>query len=253
MLINEPPLQTLPSLAKVFGLTAAVILQQIHYWLQASRHEEEGRPWIFNSYQEWAEQFTWLTPNAIKKQVLNLEKSGVLLSRQFNSKQGDRRKWYSIDYVCLEGMVPKVADGVPEATGIGPKVADDRAESGRSTSYKNTQKTTSEEKKGTGGKRAAPDGRIKEVFDAVLKHLGNPDIDPIPNHGKEARNIKTMLDRGYTVEHIIDFWKKKVAQKGGGYVTMVYVNEDIGHTPRQGALLPSEEELLTEADKKGLL
>jgi hypothetical protein len=101
-------------------------------------------------------------------------------------------------------------------------------------------------------KRAAPDSRITEVFDAVLKHLGNPEIDPIPNHAKEAAFVKKLLQRGYTVTEIVEFWKQKVRQKGGGYVTMVYVNEDIGKGGRQGSLLPSEEELMAAAGRKGL-
>lgn len=33
LLINEPPLQVLPTLAKTIGLNEAIVLQQVHYWL----------------------------------------------------------------------------------------------------------------------------------------------------------------------------------------------------------------------------
>ena len=33
LLISEPPLQVLPSLAVKIGLNEAIVLQQIHYWL----------------------------------------------------------------------------------------------------------------------------------------------------------------------------------------------------------------------------
>ena len=33
LLIDEPPLQVLPSLALKIGLNEAIILQQVHYWL----------------------------------------------------------------------------------------------------------------------------------------------------------------------------------------------------------------------------
>ena len=74
--------------------------------------------------------------------------------------------------------------------------------------------------------------------------LGYPDKinkDPIPNYGKEAKAIKRMTDRGYTEEDILEAWKKKVSDRGE-FVSMVYVNEDIGKPertrPRQGSLLP---------------
>ena len=35
LLINEPPLIVLPSLAKEIGLNEAIIVQQIQYWLSA--------------------------------------------------------------------------------------------------------------------------------------------------------------------------------------------------------------------------
>ncbi|MFC1910276.1 hypothetical protein ACFLXC_03150 [Chloroflexota bacterium] len=52
--------------------------------------------------------------------------------------------------------------------------------------------------------------------------------DPIPNYGKEAQFIKKMLRRGFTREEILACWRGKVSQCGGGFVSMVWVNEDIG-------------------------
>ena len=42
LLIDEPPLQVLPSLAREIGLNEAIMLQQIHYWLLKSGNEFEG-------------------------------------------------------------------------------------------------------------------------------------------------------------------------------------------------------------------
>ena len=40
LLIDEPPLMVLPSLAAVIGLNEAIMLQQIHYWLGLSTFAE---------------------------------------------------------------------------------------------------------------------------------------------------------------------------------------------------------------------
>ena len=44
------PLLIPPALAKEIGLHEAVILQQIHYWLEKSNHLINGCLWIYNTY-----------------------------------------------------------------------------------------------------------------------------------------------------------------------------------------------------------
>src|ERR1051326_3092369 len=96
LLINEPPLQVLPSLAVKFGLNEAMILQQIHYWLQDNRNgvEKNGKRWIFNSYKEWHKQFPFWSERTIQRAFLNLETSNALLSRQegTNRRRSEERR-----------------------------------------------------------------------------------------------------------------------------------------------------------------
>ena len=40
LLINEHPLMVLPSLATAVGLNQAIVLQQVHYWLDLNRKIE---------------------------------------------------------------------------------------------------------------------------------------------------------------------------------------------------------------------
>ncbi|GAH72589.1 unnamed protein product, partial [marine sediment metagenome] len=64
----------------------------------------------------------------------------------------------------------------------------------------------------------------------MQRHLGFPektDKDPIPNPAKEAQFIKKMLARGFTRDDILTCWKRKVDQRGGEFVSLVWVNEDI--------------------------
>ena len=100
LLIDEHPLQVLPSLAVAVGLNEAIILQQIHYWLGTKSGEikEDGRRWVFNSYAEWKCQFPFWSEDTIYRAVRSLERKKILLSRQ---EGNDRRKWYTIDYDAL--------------------------------------------------------------------------------------------------------------------------------------------------------
>ena len=58
--------------------------------------------------------------------------------------------------------------------------------------------------------------------------------DPIPNYGKEGKAIKRMLARGFTSEQIVDCWKNKVTDRGGKFLSMVWVNEDIADIVKGG-------------------
>lgn len=65
----------------------------------------------------------------------------------------------------------------------------------------------------------------------MQKSLGFPDKidkDPVPNPGMEAKYIKKMQDRGFDWEtEIFPLWGAKVAQRCC-FVSMRWVNEDIG-------------------------
>lgn len=104
LLIQEPPLQVLPSLAKAIGLNEAIVLQQIHYWLQKSSNIEVGYKWIYNTYNAWQKQFPFWSIPTIRRTITSLEKQGVIVTGNFNKAGFDNTKWYRIDYQKLESM-----------------------------------------------------------------------------------------------------------------------------------------------------
>lgn len=120
LLINEPPLQVLPSLAVAFGnLNMAVMLQQIHYWISDPRApERDGRRWHYATYAKWREQFPWLAEVSIRKLMIKLEETKIVISTQPNEHKGDSTKWYTIDYEALENLglqsiIPPIQSIVP--------------------------------------------------------------------------------------------------------------------------------------------
>lgn len=105
LLIHEPPLQVLPSLAVAIGLNEAIILQQVHYWLKHSQHVVDGTPWVYNSYSQWQEQFPFFSAITIKRTIINMERIGVLQSTaKLNRSKMDKTKWYTINYECLNNL-----------------------------------------------------------------------------------------------------------------------------------------------------
>ena len=101
LLINEPPLLISPTLASRVGLNEAILLQQIHYWIQGQGKERNGRRWTYNSYSQWQKQFPFWSTITIRRIIRHLEKAGVLISCVLN-KGGT--KWYSIDYDKLNAV-----------------------------------------------------------------------------------------------------------------------------------------------------
>ena len=105
LLINEPPLQVLPTLAIRIGLNEAIVLQQVHYWLNPKFNKNvfEGRYWVRNTYEQWQNQFPFWGMNTIRRAVANLEETGLLIS--FVKRDFKKLKYYSLDYSQLEQLV----------------------------------------------------------------------------------------------------------------------------------------------------
>lgn len=250
-LIPEQPLLVLPSLAKKIGLNEAIVLQQLHYWLSSSEHIYGGRRWVYNSYGEWQRQFPFWSTYTIKRIFLGLGKRSLVLTGNFNRLPMDKTKWYTIDYE----KVPQIeVNAIDTSQPDGVKAHDDESNMPQSQAQvapilpgqlapSNTidnQKKTTESvhplkggchtpKAGLASNGKAPDLAIAEVFTDMKSHLQSQnDHDPIPHYGKEGKAIKRMLSRGFTREEIMSCWKEKVAKRGGEFVSMFWVNEDIG-------------------------
>lgn len=104
-LLSEPPMLVYPSLARILGINKAIMFQQLHFLLNMTKTSRnthnflDGRWWVYNSYPQWREEhFVWLSESSIKNLFNELEKEGLILSRQGIKNPTDRRKWYSINY-----------------------------------------------------------------------------------------------------------------------------------------------------------
>jgi hypothetical protein len=135
LLINEPPLQVLPSLAVAIGLNEAMVIQQLHYWLNNPKAgvERDGYKWIFNTYDEWKENFPFWSIPTIQRIFASLEEKKVVIAAQLDQKKRDMTKFYRIDYDQL-GMMEHI-NLIPSNT---PKCDDVNKES------ETTSKTTPE-------------------------------------------------------------------------------------------------------------
>lgn len=106
LLIDDQPLQVLPTLAEAIGLNEALILQQVHWLLLRSKKEFKGKSWVYNTYEEWQEKhFRFFSVSTIRRTISNLENLGLLISTtEFNQMKVDKTKWYTINYEALDRL-----------------------------------------------------------------------------------------------------------------------------------------------------
>lgn len=106
LLINEEPLQVLPTLAKKVGLNEAIILQQIHYWNRINEKNNhnfyDGYYWTYNTYEDWQKQFPFWSTRTIQRAINRLEKLKLVVSGNYNELKLDKTKWYRINYKVLD-------------------------------------------------------------------------------------------------------------------------------------------------------
>lgn len=102
LLINEPPLQVLPSLAVKIGLNEAIVLQQAHYWLGKTSHIFDGFNWFYKTYDDWQMEFPFWSSRTVRRVINSLESQGYLISTsEYNKLPIDKTKWYRINYEKL--------------------------------------------------------------------------------------------------------------------------------------------------------
>lgn len=109
LLIDDYPILVLPKLATEIGLNEAIILQQMHYWINKSNHIHDNKRWIYNSYKEWEQHFPFWSNATIRRTISSLEKQELVLVGNYNKAGFDKTKWYSINYSKLEGVSKRVA------------------------------------------------------------------------------------------------------------------------------------------------
>lgn len=100
LLYSQHPLVVNPQLAVAIGLNEAIVLQQIHYWAARTKSGKvhDGRVWIYNTYDQWVEQFPFWSQETIKRALTSLRKKGLIDVEQLNKKEHDRTNYYSINH-----------------------------------------------------------------------------------------------------------------------------------------------------------
>lgn len=113
-------------LANLVGLSEAIVLSQIEYWLEVYRrdpdkfqdkHFHDGRWWVFNSYNAWHRQFPFWNLSTVKRTFKKLKDSGIVLAcKSYNEEFYDHTCWYTIDYAVLDSILEESENTGAEIT-----------------------------------------------------------------------------------------------------------------------------------------
>src|SRR5690606_6099606 len=87
-------------IAKELGVNCAIVYNHIVYWLRINAAKgqgiKEGVVWMYETQEQMAQFLEYLSINEVKKAVVKLLESGVLIKGNFNSNSFDKTNWYTV-------------------------------------------------------------------------------------------------------------------------------------------------------------
>ncbi len=86
--------------SKLGDINAAVIIQQLHYWLQKNVGVIiDDIRWIYNTFEAWVkEQFKWLSVWQFRKAMSLLRQLEIVKVIRYRAKQWNQTNYYTLDY-----------------------------------------------------------------------------------------------------------------------------------------------------------
>ena len=86
--------------AALYGVNAAILLQNIYYWCEHNRlnekHYYDGEYWTYNSRKAFAEQFPYMGDKQIRSALGKLKDEGLIITGCYNNSSYDRTTWYAV-------------------------------------------------------------------------------------------------------------------------------------------------------------
>lgn len=208
LLLDERPLQVQASLAKALkSLDEAVIIQQLHYWLQRSNLVRENHRWVYNSMADWNKQFPWLTRKTLTNKFNDLEKRGLIITGNYNKAAFDKTKWYRIDYDAFSHLeqrlgknYPTNEQDLPNGDGKNYSMEEEKSTQPIPLDYTETTQETTTRDKGQAQPAQSPiAAQRREVVEYLNQKTGKHFK---PNADGNKRIIEPRLKEGYTVDEM---------------------------------------------------
>ncbi|MGO1478221.1 hypothetical protein [Senegalia sp. (in: firmicutes)] len=229
-LFGDKPLVIDKDLAKIIGLNEAIVIQQIHYWVEINKAKNinfhEDKHWTYNTMAAWREEFPFWSIETVKRTFKKLREKNLLLTGNFNKLKIDRTIWYTINYDELEEIMEVSKEANPQAQNEPmedakmvqalPEISTEINNNinKQSISQSNTIVTSKDDRK-------TDDGfNLNEFNDKYKKILKNAYIDHIDDSYKDAvRQAIRLL--------VLDGINKDKISIGGNFIPRSLFKKDI--------------------------
>lgn len=92
-------------LIKAFGKSTAILIQQIHLWIEKSQGiVQDGTRWIYNTAEEWAKQ-AYVSARQLRRIQKRLQELGILMMKKLSRNKSDRTNFFSLNYEKLRAFL----------------------------------------------------------------------------------------------------------------------------------------------------
>ncbi|WP_333620391.1 conserved phage C-terminal domain-containing protein [Pantoea septica] len=217
LLLKVKPLVISPELACRIGLNEAIVLQQICYWLEDTTAgvDHDGRRWVYNTIDDWNEQFPWWSSDTVKRALTSLKKSGLIYVEQLKKTQHDRTNYYAINHanplLTDEGKLPSSKSAICTARrGQTAPIEEGKLTSSMGANCprltENTTENTTEITTEDSCQVAAQPDRDVELTDhakKVLTHLNHTTGAKFQVCKSSLENIRARLAEGYELGELL--------------------------------------------------
>ena len=88
-----------------FQLLRVTAVSYTHHKEKSKQDYIDGHYWVYNTYEQWQEQFPFFSIRTLRRTFTSLEKMGLLLTGNYNKVKFDQTKWYTIDYGTYENII----------------------------------------------------------------------------------------------------------------------------------------------------
>lgn len=210
LLISEPPLQVLPSLANYLkSADKAIMVQQIFYWQQKSTNIHDGHKWVYNTVKEWHQQFPWLSEKTVQRYLKDLEDKKILITANYNKAKFDRTKWYRVNKDALDNLGSRKGLPVPTKGTDSPNLKGTSCPDLYHRLPETTTENTTEDNMSSSHSTKSYSDEIKIIVDYLNQKAGTRYRS---TSQKTQRLIKARINEGATVDNFKQVIDLKVSQ-----------------------------------------
>lgn len=172
----------LPSLAVAVGVTDAIVLQQVQYWVRFNeergdpRSVSDGRVWTYNTLEAWQEQMPFFSRSTIVRTLASLRDRGLIRTANLAPDPRDRTLSYCIEYDALDALLDGETD-----SGSSRRTCSERTGASVQNEHADVLKMSRSYKEAETTSETTPEGTLSpDPASRSRRAAGSPDDDGRP-------------------------------------------------------------------------